>query len=84
MSQPNNGYKKDLPNSMATAKLHMKQISKNIKSTKTPDTPPTEEEPIKILETWSNHVFANIIDPKQWITTDLTSRFLVTSNRGNK
>ena len=44
MSQPNNGYKKDLPNSMATAKLHMKQISKNIKSTKTPDTPPTEEE----------------------------------------
>ena len=36
------------------------------------------------METRSNHVFTKIIDPQQRIETDLTRRFPVTSNRGNK
>ena len=36
------------------------------------------------LETRSNHVFIDIIDPKQWIATNLTDRLPVTSSRGNK
>ena len=72
-----------LPPSMATTKGHMKQIRKNIKSTKTQDTPPDEEKTMEILETRSNQVFANIINPRQRIATGLTGRFPVTSNRGN-
>ena len=73
-----------LPPSMATAKGIMKQIQKNIKSTKTLETPPIEEEPMETLDTHSNHVFSNIIDPQQWIATDLSERLPVTSGRGNK
>ena len=39
---------------------------------------------METLETRSNHVFANIINPQQRMATDLTGRFPVTSNRGNK
>ena len=39
---------------------------------------------METLETCSNHVFAKIIDPQQRIATNITGRFPVTSNRGNK
>ena len=56
---------KHLPTSVATAKVHMKHIRKNIKSTKTQVTPPNKDEPMETLETRSNHVFSGIIDPQQ-------------------
>ena len=73
-----------LPPSMATAKGHMKQIRKNIKSTKTQRTPPNTEEPIEILDKISNQVFTKIIDTQERIATELTRRSPVTSNRDNK
>ena len=75
---------KHLPPSIAMAKGHMKQLGKNIISTKTLETTPTEEEPMETLETRFNYVFTKIIDNQQRITTNLTGRFPVTSNRGNK
>ena len=75
---------KHLPLSMATAKLHMKQVRKKINSTKTQNTPPNTEEPMEILETCSNHVFIKIINSQERIATDLTGRFPVTSDRGKK
>ena len=39
---------------------------------------------MEILKILPNHAFTKIIDPQQWIATDLTGRFPVTSNRGNK
>ena len=36
------------------------------------------------LETRSNHVFTNIIDPQEHIATELTGRLPATSNRGKK
>ena len=75
---------KHLPPSMATTKVHMKQFRKSINSTKTQSTPPNIEQPMKRLKTHSNHVFTKIIDPQEQIATDLTGRFLVTSNRGKK
>ena len=62
----------------------MKQIRNKIKSTKTQGTPPNKDKPMETLETYSNHVFVNIIDPQQRIATDLTRRFPLKSNRGNK
>ena len=62
----------------------MKYIRKNVKSTKTQGTPPNKDEPMETLETHSNHVFTDIINPQQWIATNLTRRFPVTSNRVNK
>ena len=75
---------KQLTPSMDTTEGHMKHIRKNIKSTKTQGTPPNKDKPMEILETRSNHVFTEIIDTQQWIATDLTGIFPVTSNRGNK
>ena len=62
----------------------MKQIHKNTKSNKTSDTTPIEEEIMEALETCSNHIFTDIINPQQHIVTNLSGRFLVTSNQGNK
>ena len=84
MAQTNSGPHEAPTSSVATPKIHMKKIWKNIKSTKTPDTPPTEDEPMETLDTCSNQVFTNIIDPQQCIATNPTGRFPVTSNRGNK
>ena len=39
---------------------------------------------MEILETCSNHIFTDIINPQQHIVTNLSGRFLVTSNQGNK
>ena len=75
---------KNLPPSIATTKVHMKQIRKNIKSTKTQGKPTNKYKTMEVLETRSNHVFANIIDPQQQIATNLTGRLPVTSNRVNK
>ena len=36
------------------------------------------------LETRSNHIFTNIIDPQEQIAIELTGIFPVTSNRDNK
>ena len=69
---------------MAKAKGYMKKIWKNIKSTNTPDTPPTEDKPMETFKTRYNHVFSNIIDPQQYIATNLTGQFMVTSSRVNK
>ena len=75
---------KHLPPSMSTEKVHMKQIRKNIKSTKTQGPPPTEDKLMETLETRFNHVFAEIINPQERIAADLTGRFPFTSDRGNK
>ena len=63
---------KHLLPSMATAKVHMKHIRKNINSTKTQDTPPNEDKTTELLKTHSNHVFAKNIYPQQQIATNLT------------
>ena len=39
---------------------------------------------METLETLSNNVFIEIIDPQQRIATNLNKRFPVTSNWGNK
>ena len=75
---------KQIPPYMATAKVHMKQIRKNIHYTKIQDTHPTKDEPMETLETCFNHTFSKIIDTQQQIATDPTVQFLVTYNRGNK
>ena len=59
-------------------------ISKNIKYTKTQGKPRKGDETMETLETRYNHVFANIVNPQQRISTNLTKRFPVTSNRGDK
>ena len=69
---------------MATVKRRMKKIRKNIKSTKTPETNPTEGGPMKNFDTRSNQVFTNIIDLQQRIATNLTARYPFTSKRVNK
>ena len=74
----------NLPPSMSTAKFHINYIRNNIKSTKTQSMSPNIEEPMEILETCSNHFFTDIIDLQERIATDLTGRFPVTSNRGNR
>ena len=48
---------KHLPPSMATSKVHMKQIRKNINSTKTQGNPPNKDETMETFEISSNHIF---------------------------
>ena len=68
---------------MATDKGHMNQTRKNIKSNKQQYTMKLEDPPIKPLAQRTNTVFTKIIDHKRQITTDLTGKFHVTSNRRN-
>ena len=75
---------KHLPISMATAKGHMHQTRKNLNSTKTQEPKTTEQQPMKPLVQHTNTVFTNIIYHKGKIATDLTGKFPVTLNRGNK
>ena len=75
---------KHLPPSTATAKGHMRQTRKNVKYTKPPERKKQGEAPVEQLEQRTDAVLTKIIDPQQGITTDLTGRFPVTSNRGNK
>ena len=75
---------KRLPQSMATAKGHMHQTRKNLNSTKTQELKNPEEEPTKPLVQRTNTVFTKIIEQKGQIGTDLTGKFPVTPNRGNK
>ena len=66
---------------MTTAKGHMHQTRKNLKSTKTQELNTPEEELMKPLVQRTNTVFTNIIYHKQQIATDLTGKFPFTSNR---
>ena len=75
---------KYLTPSMATAKGHMHQTRKNLNSTKTQEPKTTEQQPMKPLVQHTNTVFTNIIYHKGKIATDLTGKFPVTLNRGNK
>ena len=75
---------KPLPPSMATAKGHMHQTRKNIKSTKQQEPVRQEDPSIKPLAQRTNTVFTKIIDHKRKIATYLIGKFPVTSNRGNK
>ena len=68
---------------MATAKCHMHQTQKNLKSSKTQDLKIPEEEPMKLLVQRINTVFTKIINHKRKIATDLKVKFPVTSNMGN-
>ena len=67
---------------MSTSKAHMKKTRNNIQYTKTLDTNLPEETNMAPLETSYNTVCAKIIDPYQYITTNLTGYFPVSSNRG--
>ena len=62
----------------------MHQTRKDIKSTKQKYPMKLEETPMTPLEQCTNTVFTKIIDYKKKIATDLTGKFPVTSNRGNK
>ena len=68
---------------MATSKGHIHQTQKNLKSTKTQELKTHEEKSMKLLVQKINALFANIIDHKRKIATDLTGKFPVTSNRVN-
>ena len=75
---------KQLPQPMATAKGHMHQTRKNLKSTKTQELKNPEEEQMKPLVQRTNTVFTKIINHKRKIATDLTGKSPVTTNMGNK
>ena len=75
---------KHIPPSIATAKCHMHQTRKNINSTKQQDPMKLEEPHMTPLSQRTNTVFTKIINYKRQISTDLTGKFPVTSNRGNK
>ena len=63
---------------MATAKVHIHQTKKNLKSTKTQELNIPEEEPMKPLVQRTNTVFTNIIDQERQLATDQTGKFPVT------
>ena len=69
---------------MKKAKGHMYQTRNNLKSNKKKELKTPEEEPMKALVQQTNKFFIKIIDYKRQIATDLTGKFPVTSNRGNK
>ena len=75
---------KHLTPSMETAKGHMHQTRKNLKSTNMQDPKTPEQQTIKLLVQRTNTVFTNIIDQKRKIATELTGKFPITSNGGNK
>ena len=63
---------------METAKGHMHQTRKNLKSDKTQELKIPEEEPMKPLVQRTNIVLTKIIDHKRQLATDLTGKFPVT------
>ena len=68
---------------MATAKGHMHQKRKNIRSNNQQDPMKLEDPPMKPLEQHTNIVFTNIIYHKRQIEILLTDKSPVTSNWGN-
>jgi hypothetical protein len=74
--------RKHLPKSLATAKGHLKQSPKNLRSTKLPALPPTPppDEP----RTRTNLVFLNVTEITGKVSTDQTGRFPHVSSRGSK
>ena len=69
---------------MTTSKGHMHQTRNNLKPTKPQDSTRQEEKSITPLEKCTNTVFTNTIDHKRQISTDLTVKLTLTSNRGDK
>ena len=69
---------KQLHQSMETAKGHMHQTQKNLKSTNTQEIKTAEEEPMKPLVQCTNTVFTKIINHKRQIAAYLTGKFPVT------
>ena len=69
---------KHIPPSMETSKGHTHQNNINLKSTNTPDPNQQYEAPVEKIEQCINDVFANIIDPQQWIATYLNRRLPAT------
>ena len=72
-----------LPPSMTTAKGHMHQKINNLKSTKPQEPKTLEDQPMKPLLQRTNPVFTKI-NHKRQISTNLTGKLPVKSNRGNK
>ena len=69
---------------MATAKGHMHQTRKNINSTKQQEKIRQEEIPMTPLAQWNKTFSTKSINHTIEINTDLTGKYPVTSNRGNK
>ena len=68
---------------MAISKVQKHQTRKNLNSTKPKDHKRQEEPPIPTMLKLTNTVFTKIFEHKRQIGTDITGKFLVTSNRGN-
>ena len=75
---------KHLTPSMEKSRYHIHQTRKKFKSTNPKYPKKPEEKPTKPLVQRTNTVFTNIIDHTRQISTDLTVKSPVTSNRGNK
>ena len=69
---------------MTTSKGNMHHTNKNIKSTKQQDPTKLDKPLMTPLAQRTNKVFTKIINHKLQITTDITGKFPVTSNRVNK
>ena len=74
---------KYLPPSTPTAKARMHQTRKKLKSTNQKEPIIQEEPPMIPLSQCTNTVFTNIINHKKLISTNLTGKFPVTSDRGS-
>jgi hypothetical protein len=81
------------PNSIYTAKGHLDQVRKNVKSTKTPPTvipnddnttaPPEPDNSPQQITTKSHHCFVSIMEPTGQIYSDQTGKFIAPSTNGN-
>jgi len=77
---PSDLERKHLPKSLATAKGHLKQSPKKLRSTKVPPAPTISAEPC----TRPDLVFLDTIEFTGKVSTDQTGRFPHTSSRGSK
>ena len=69
---------------MATAKGNMYQTRNNLKSNNLQEKKTPEEQPMKQMVQRTSTLFTKIIDHKRKIATDLTGKFPLTPNKGNK
>jgi hypothetical protein len=76
--------RKHLPKSIATAKGHLRQDRKNVRSTKL-TTSPTTTQPTDTDQTTRTHcAFVKTVPISGTVYSDQTGRFLTTSSRGTK
>ena len=77
---------KNLPKSLATAKCHDKLSQKNIRSTwpqdPTPDLP-VNSDPPQATVTRTKTIHINVVEPSDFLATDLTGHFPTISSLGN-